>query len=107
MKTCVQRIDNHLEMMKNRSNRAAAALPLMWIELAFASWETIAHRSLMMMSGTCSPQEYHRMAAEKLRALSRTTRILASGRSGASAVASALRPWHGSATANAKRLRRK
>jgi hypothetical protein len=94
-------------MMKNRSNRAAAALPLMWIELAFASWETIAHRSVMMMSGTCSPQEYHRMAAEKLRAFSRTTRILASGRSGATAVASALRPWHGSATANAKRLRRK
>jgi hypothetical protein len=29
--------------MKN--NRAAAALPLMWIELALASWETMARRN--------------------------------------------------------------
>jgi hypothetical protein len=105
MKACVQRIDRHLTLMKN--NRAAAALPLMWIELALASWETMARRNLMMMSGTCSPEEYYRMAAEKLRALSRTTKVLASGRSGATALRSALRPWHGSATANARRLRRK
>ena len=73
-----------------------------------ASWETIARRSFLMMSGTCSLEEYHRMAAEKLRALSRSARILTSGRTGATAVAvaAALRPWHGPATANAKRLRR-
>ena len=59
-----------------------------------------------MMSGTCSLEEYHRMAAEKRRALSRSTRILTSGRTGAIAVAAALRPWHGPAIANAKRLRR-
>jgi hypothetical protein len=94
-------------MMKSRNNQAAA-IPLMWTELALASWETIARRSLLMMSGTCSPNEYHRMAAEKLRALSRSTRVLASGRTGATAIAAALlRPWHGPATANAKRLRRK
>jgi hypothetical protein len=93
-------------MMENRNNRAAAALPLMWTELAVASWETIARRSFLMMSGTCSLEEYHRMAAEKLRALSRSARILTSGRTGATAVAAALRPWHGPATANAKRLRR-
>jgi len=51
-------------------------------------------------------EEYHRMAAEKLRALSRSARILTSGRTGATTVAAALRPWHGPATANAKRLRR-
>lgn len=104
--TCVQRIDNHLNIMENRNNRAAAALPLMWAELAVASWETVARRSFLMMSGTCSLEEYHRMAAEKLQALSRSTRILTSGRTGATAVAAALRPWHGPATANAKRLRR-
>jgi hypothetical protein len=74
-----------------------------------ASWETIARRSFLMMSGPCSLEEYHRMAAEKLRALSRSTRILTSRRTGATAVAAALRPWHGPATANAnnaKRLRR-
>jgi hypothetical protein len=107
MKTCLPQIENHLNMMKNRNNRAAAALPLMWTELALASWETIARRSLLMMSGACSPDEYHRMAAEKLRALSRSTRVFASGRTGATAVAAAMRPWHGPATANAKRLRRK
>jgi hypothetical protein len=107
MKTCLPQIENHLNMMKNRNNRAAAALPLIWTELALASWETIARRSLLMMSGTCSPDEYHRMAAEKLRALSRSTRGFASGRTGATAVAAAMRPWHGPATANAKRLRRK
>lgn len=78
----------------------------MWAELAFASWETIAHRSLMMMSATCSPEEYHRMAAEKFRAMSRATLILASGATGPTAIAAALRPWHSAATANAKRLRR-
>ena len=52
-----------------------------------ASWETIARRSFLMMSGTCSLEEYHRMAAEKLRALSRSARILTSGRTGATAVA--------------------
>jgi hypothetical protein len=93
-------------MMEIRNNRAAAALPLMWAELAVASWETIARRSFLMMSGACSLEEYHRMAAEKLQALSRSTRILTSGRTGATAVAAALRPWHGPATANAKRLRR-
>jgi hypothetical protein len=94
-------------MMENRNNRAAAALPLMWAELAVASWETIARRSFLMMSGACSLEEYHRMAAEKLTAINRSTRILASGRTGATAVIAAMRPWHGPATANAKRLRRK
>ena len=93
--------------MKLRSYRAAAALPMMWTELALASWETIARRSFMMMSGACSPAEYYRMAAEKLRALNHTAMVLASGRTGATVVAAALRPWHGPATANAKRLRRK
>jgi hypothetical protein len=79
----------------------------MWAELALASWETIARRSLMMMSATCPPEEYHRMAAEKLRAFNRATAVLASGATGETAMAAALRPWHGAATANVRRLRRK
>jgi hypothetical protein len=30
----------------------------MWIELALASWETIARRGFLIMFGTCSPEEY-------------------------------------------------
>jgi len=77
----------------------------MWAELAMASWETILHRTFMMMSGSCSPEEYHRMTAEKILAVGHSTLVLASGRTGPDAIASALESWHGPATANARRLR--
>ncbi|HLY55992.1 MAG TPA: hypothetical protein VKS60_10575 [Stellaceae bacterium] len=82
-------------------------LPLIWGELALASWETIVHRTVLMASGQCTPQEYHRMGAEKLRALQRSALVLASGRTGDAAVVALLRPWLGPARANAKRLRRR
>jgi hypothetical protein len=93
--------------MKRATVPPAFRLPLLWTELVWASWETIARRSLMMMSGTCSPAEYHRMGAEKLKAVTKATTVLASRRGGASTVTAALRPFHGPAVANAKRLRRK
>jgi hypothetical protein len=99
--------------MKRTTIPAAAQLPLLWTELVWASWETIARRSLMMMSGTCSSAEYHRMGAEKLKAVTKATQVLtskkvpASGRGGARTIAAALRPFHAPAVANAKRLRRK
>ena len=37
----------------------------MTAELAWASWETIIRRALMMAQSTCSPAEYHRMLSEK------------------------------------------
>jgi len=75
-------------------------------ELTFASWETIARRTLMTVQRTCSPVEYLRMVAEKAAAAMETAWLL--GRRGRGASASALlTPWHTRATANAKRLRSK
>jgi hypothetical protein len=74
-------------------------------ELALASWETIARRTLMAAQGTCSPAEYRRMTDEKMRAALESSLWLARnpGRLGAAALA----PWHRRAVANARRLRRK
>lgn len=94
-------------MMKRRDIGAAVRLPMMWTELLWASWETIARRSLMMMSGTCSPAEYRRMGAEKVKAVAKAATVLPRRRGGASAATAMLRPFHGPAVANAKRLRRK
>ena len=78
----------------------------MMMEMAFASWETIGHRTLMMARGTCSPAEYARMTREKATAAKRSAAILA--RSGAMPDwAAVLAPWHFRATSNARRLRGK
>jgi hypothetical protein len=91
--------------MKSRKQRPAMPAPLMMAELAWASWETIARRTLMMAQSTCSAAEYRRMVHEKAAAAVETGRLLSSSKS-ASAEA-LLKPWHSRATANAKRLRRK
>lgn len=75
----------------------------MMAELAWASWETIARRSLMMAQNTCSVAEYNRMMAEKTAAALDITRVLISPGVSAEAL---LKPLHSRATANAKRLRR-
>ena len=79
----------------------AFALPLMWGELAAASWETVWHRSALMASGACTTEEYHRMVHEKMRAVHLSSVALMSGRH----AEDVLRPFHKRATANAKRLR--
>ena len=75
-------------------------------ELAFASWEVIARRSLMMAQNQCSPLEYQRMVMEKLQAaqLSAVAMLTSGGQVSLDAV---LSPWHRRAKANAHRLRRK
>ncbi len=73
-------------------------------ELAWASWETVMRRTMMMAQGTCSPAEYQSMIAEKTAAALEIGGLLFSP-NGASAQA-LLTPWHSRATANAKRLRR-
>jgi hypothetical protein len=78
----------------------------MLAELMVASWETIARRTWMMASGSCSPAEYRRMVTEKTTAAYRSGRALASG-VGDRAMRAALAPWHRRATANAKRLRKR
>lgn len=75
----------------------------MTAELAWASWETIIRRALMMAQSTCSSAEYHRMLSEKTAAALEIGGLLLSPDS-VSAEA-LLTPWHSRATANAKRLR--
>lgn len=93
--------------MKKRKRRSALSpsLPLMMAELTFASWETIAHRTCMMVGGTCSPAEYRRMVLEKTQAAQHSAVVLMSGST--HDFAAALAPWHGRATANARRLRKR
>jgi len=90
--------------MKSRQRRSPMPAPIMLAELAWASWETIARRTVMMAQSTCSPAEYQRMVSEKTAAALEIGMMLSSP-AGAS-VAALLEPWHSRATANAKRLRR-
>ncbi len=87
-----------------RKRRTAVPLPLMMAQLTFASMETIARRTLMMARGTCSPAEYRRMVHEKARAMQISGMRAARGQTNLAAL---LTPFHGRATKNAKRLRRK
>jgi hypothetical protein len=77
-------------------------LPLMVTELAVASWETVWHRTALMMTGACSPAEYQRMMSEKMRALQLSGEALMAGAD----AAAVLQPFHKRATANARRLRK-
>lgn len=88
-----------------RKRRAPTPLPLLFAELALASWETMARRWLMMLNGTCSPAEYARMLFEKTAAAQGTALALARPRSRRK-MRGAVEPWHRRAKANAKRLRR-
>ncbi len=92
--------------MKRRIARRAPPLPQMATELALASWEVIARRSLLMAQNQCSPLEYQRMMLEKMQAtqLSAAT-LMASG--GQASLSVLLAPWHRRAKANARRLRRR
>jgi hypothetical protein len=90
----------------SKRRHKTTALPLMLAELTMASWETIARRSLLMAQGTCSRAEYARMVAEKTAAMQRSALVLSRSRA-AMDMTALLAPWHGRATANARRLRRK
>jgi hypothetical protein len=91
--------------MPRRKRRNTTPLPLMFAELAFASWETIARRTLMMATGTCTPAEYQRMVFEKAHAAQRSGAAMTRRRN-KNAVSAILAPWHSGATKNARRLRR-
>ncbi len=90
--------------MKSNQRYSPLSAPLMLAELAWASWETIARRSIMIAQSTCSVAEYQTMVSEKTAAAMEIGMMLASP-AGATAAA-LLEPWHSRATANAKRLRR-
>ena len=77
------------------------ALPLMWTELAVASWETVWHRTALMATGACSQAEYQSMVNEKMQAMTQASVALMTGRD----AADVLNPFLNKARANAKRLR--
>lgn len=86
--------------------RPPMPLPLLLTELALSSWETIAHRTVMMAFGSCSGAEYQRMFWEKVTAAQLSSLALLAPAS-AETMNQMLKPWHRRATANARRLRRK
>lgn len=98
-------LNDYVAPMRTPKPPSVLTAPLMLAELAWASWETIARRSLMMAQNTCSLAEYNRMVSEKTAATLEMGRVLASPVS-ASAEAF-LKPMHSRATANVKRLRKR
>jgi hypothetical protein len=96
---------DHVGRMTRKPRRRRVALPLLFTELAFASWETIVRRGLLMATGGCSPAEYRRMIDEKTDAAWTAGLAVATGQPG-DALHAAFAPYHRSATKNAKRLRR-
>ena len=74
---------------------------MMWTELALASWETVWHRAALMATGECTQAEYQRMLGEKMNAVQQAGAAFMAGK----AAEDVLRPFHGRARANAKRLR--
>jgi len=95
---------DHLNFMSYSQHSPAVSVLQLTAELAWASWETVMHRTMMMAQGTCSLAEYQSMVDEKTAAALEIGGLLFSP-NGASAQA-LLTPWHSRATANAKRLRR-
>jgi len=84
---------------------APVSLAPKMMELALASWETIARRTMMMACGICSPAEYRRMVQEKSDAIRRTAFLLSGPRP--PPAAALMKPWHAKAAATARRLRHK
>lgn len=91
---------------RTKKRRQPVPLPVMLTELALSSWETIAHRTVMMACGSCSGAEYQRMFWEKVVAAQRSSLALL-GPASVETVGHMLTPWHRSAVANARRLRRR
>jgi hypothetical protein len=81
---------------------AAYKLPMMLAELTAASFETVWHRTALMMNGDCTAGEYERMLTEKMRAVQLSTAAMVNGDS----LEAVLHPFHKRATANARRLRK-
>ncbi len=89
--------------MSKNPTALSYAFPFMMGRLAMASWETIFHRTRMMVDGSCSAAEYQKMVAEKVAAAQMSTFAMMTGRGQEAALA----PYLRTARANARRLRSK
>jgi len=88
--------------MKKHPDDSPMAVATLLTQLAMASWETMFHRTVMMVQGTCSPAEYQRMTTEKVAAMQQSMLALATGRG----QAAALVPFVTRTRANVRRLRK-
>jgi hypothetical protein len=88
-----------------RKQRKSKTLPGLLTGLGAASLQTIALRSAMMASGTCSAAEYQRMVREKMMAAMQTSLRMCAWPP--ASPAALLVPWHSKAKANARRLSRR
>jgi len=59
------KLEAYIGSTSSRTQCPAVSASLMMAELAWASWETIVRRTVMMAQSTCSAAEYHRMLDEK------------------------------------------
>ncbi len=66
-----------------------------------ASWETVWHRTALMATGACTQAEYEQMVQEKMHAVQQSSLALMTGQD----TRAVLLPFHGTARANARRLR--
>jgi ABC-type dipeptide/oligopeptide/nickel transport system ATPase subunit len=80
-------------------------LATIMVEMSLAASETIAHRTLLMAQGRCTPAEYWRMVSEKMIAAQQTSELLMRPVPNLN-MANLLAPWHGAVTRNARRLRK-
>jgi hypothetical protein len=103
-----QRIDHSnksdYEVFMKTRRRKSVSLPTAMTNLTLASWETISRRMLLISQNRCSPAEYQRMVSEKAQAAMASGMALISGKGQFDSI---IAPWLNSATANAKRLRKK
>jgi hypothetical protein len=91
--------------MTKTPRRGQRNLMTIAMEMSFAASETIAHRTLLMAQGRCSPAEYWRMVSEKMVAAQQTAALLMRPQPNLDP-AKLLAPWHGPVMRNARRLRK-
>jgi hypothetical protein len=91
--------------MTKPTRRSQRNLATIAMEMTFAASETIAHRTLLMAQGRCTPAEYWRMMSEKVLAAQQTTALLMRPQPNLN-LANLLAPWHGPVMRNARRLRK-
>lgn len=75
-------------------------------DLTLASWETLAHRTMLIAQNKCSQEEYQRMILEKAEAATESAiTFFFSG--GLASIDELMAPWKSRVAANARRLRKK
>jgi hypothetical protein len=91
--------------MKSRRRRMRTPSLDPMTDLLLSSWETITHRTFLLLQGRCSAVECQKMVAEKVEAAALSATWLTTHPGQLST--GILDPWRRRATANARRLRKR